>query len=414
MLPVGAGSLYIRLGSPGLASETLTDRRDIQADQQTSIENLVAKVELHLQSNPKDGRGWEVLGPVYMQLGRYTDSANAWRNTLLLLGETADREANLGEALMAETNGVVTDEARSAFVRAVTLDNTIVSARYYLGMAAEQDGKREEAAKIWRELIAEAPSDAHWLNDVRTALARIEASPAALSSGPNAGQIAAATTQSPDQQTTMIRGMVEGLAARLKQDGSDLDGWVRLVRSYKVLGELDKAQAAISDAQNALANDPDKRRRLDVALKDLERSTVAATTIFPVQPANNPPAAPPQHEGDTIQTMVARLAERVKKSGADAEEWIMLTRSYLTLGEKEKAAVAIKDARAALASDPARLQLFNEALLRFKIDESANAASAIADLSAAEVARTRAAERSERDDSRHGGASCRSLEKRWL
>ena len=287
VLPVGAGSLYFRLGSPGLASETLTNRHDIQTDQQASIENLVAKVELHLQSNPKDGRGWEVLGPVYMQLGRYTDSANAWRNTLLLLGESADREANLGEALMAEANGVVTDEAKSAFVRAVTLDDTTVSARYYLGMAAEQDGKREEAAKIWRELIAEAPSDAHWLNDVRTALARIEASPAALSSGPNAGQIAAATTQSPDPQTTMIRGMVEGLAARLKQDGSDLDGWVRLVRSYKVLGELDKAQAAISDAQNALANDPDKRRRLNVALKDLEKNTVAATMIFPVQPAKS-------------------------------------------------------------------------------------------------------------------------------
>ena len=299
VLPVGAGSLYLRLGSPGLASETLTDRRDIQADHQTSIENLVAKVELHLQSNPKDGRGWEVLGPVYMQLGRYTDLANAWKNALLLLGESADREANLGESLVAEANGVVTEEAKSAFVRAVTLDNTTVSARYYLGMAAEQDGKREEAAKIWRELIAEAPSDAHWLNDVRTALARVEGSPAAPSSGPNAGQIAAASTQSLDQQTKMIRGMVEGLAARLKQDGSDLDGWVRLVRSYKVLGELDKAQEAISDAKSALANDPDKRKQLDVALKDLEGSAVAAVTNSPVQPAN-PPAAPPQHDGDTI------------------------------------------------------------------------------------------------------------------
>lgn len=382
MLPIAAGGLYLRLGSPGLASETRTDRRDIQADEQTSIENLVAKVELHLQSNPKDGRGWEVLGPVYMQLGRYTDSANAWKNALLLLGETADREANLGESLVAEANGVVTEEAKSAFVRAVTLDNTIVSARFYLGMAAKQDGRREEAAKIWRDLIAEAPSDAHWLKDVRTALAGIEASPGALSSGPNAGQIAAASTQSSDQQTRMIRGMVEGLAARLKQDGSDLDGWVRLVRSYKVLGDQDKAQAAINDAQNAVVNDPDKRRRLDVALKDLEESTVAAPTAFPVQPAN-PPTAPPQHEGDTIETMVARLAERVKRSGSDAEGWIMLTRSYLTLGEKDRAAAAINDARAALASDPARLQLFNGALQKLKIDESANAMSPILDLSAA-------------------------------
>ncbi|MGA7308905.1 MAG: c-type cytochrome biogenesis protein CcmI, partial [Pseudolabrys sp.] len=210
LLPVGAGSLYLRLGSPGLASEPLTAQRGAQPDQQAPIENIVAKVEVHLQNNPKDGRGWEVLAPVYMQLGRYTDSVNAWRNALALLGESADREANLGEALVAEANGVVTADAKAAFVRAVTLDNTTVSARYYLGTAAEQDGKREEAAKIWRDLIAEAPAGAHWVSDVRAALARVEASPAAPTPGPSAAQIAAATKQSPDQQTAMIRGMVDG------------------------------------------------------------------------------------------------------------------------------------------------------------------------------------------------------------
>ncbi|MGA8965843.1 MAG: c-type cytochrome biogenesis protein CcmI, partial [Pseudolabrys sp.] len=332
LLPVGAGSLYLRLGSPGLASEPLTAQRGAQPDQQAPIENIVAKVEVHLQNNPKDGRGWEVLAPVYMQLGRYTDSVNAWRNALALLGESADREANLGEALVAEANGVVTADAKTAFVRAVTLDNTTVTARYYLGTAAEQDGKREEAAKIWRDLIAEAPAGAHWVSDVRAALARVEASPAAPSPGPSAAQIAAATKQSPDQQTAMIRGMVDGLAARLQQDGSDLDGWVRLVRSYKVLGELDKAQSAIGDAQRALANDPEKRKRFDVALKELESGAAVAAVNPPVQQAN-PPTAPPQHEGPAIQSMLDRLAERVKKAGSDTEGWVMLTRSYLTLGE---------------------------------------------------------------------------------
>ena len=376
LLPVGAGSLYLRLGSPGLASEPLTAQRGAQPDQQAPIENIVAKVEVHLQNNPKDGRGWEVLAPVYMQLGRYTDSVNAWRNALALLGESADREANLGEALVAEANGVVTADAKTAFVRAVTLDNTTVTARYYLGTAAEQDGKREEAAKIWRDLIAEAPAGAHWVSDVRAALARVEASPAAPSPGPSAAQIAAATKQSPDQQTAMIRGMVDGLAARLQQDGSDLDGWVRLVRSYKVLGELDKEQSAIGDAQRALANDPEKRKRLDVALKELESGAAVAAVNPPVQQAN-PPTAPPQHEGPAIQSMLDQLAERVKKAGSDTEGWVMLTRSYLTLGEKEKAAAAIKDARAALADDAARLQQFNEALQRFKIDEIATVASAM-------------------------------------
>jgi cytochrome c-type biogenesis protein CcmH len=194
LLPAGAGALYLQLGSPDFAA--MPAGGAVQPEQQTQIETLVARIEVHLQSNPKDGRGWEVLAPVYMQLGRYSDSVNAWRNTLALLGESADREANLGEALMAEANGVVTVEAKAAFLRAVTLDNTIVSARLS-GQAAEQDGKREEAAKIWRDLIAEAPAGAHWANDVRAALARVESNSAA-SPDPTGAQTAGPTRQSPD------------------------------------------------------------------------------------------------------------------------------------------------------------------------------------------------------------------------
>jgi cytochrome c-type biogenesis protein CcmH len=374
-LPIGAGSLYLRIGSPGLASETLVAQREGQPNRQAGIENLVAKVEEHLQNNPKDGRGWEVLAPVYMQLGRYADAVDAWRNALKFLGESADRQANLGEALMAQANGAVTAEAQAAFTRAVSLDGTTVSARYYLGVAAEQDGKREEAAKIWRDLIADAPAGARWVSDVRAALARVEGKAAAPLPGPTPAQMAAAANQSPDQQTAMIQGMVDGLAARLKTDGSDVDGWVRLVRSYKVLGQRDKAQSAIADAQRAVAGDPDKRQRLDVALKELEAGSGPAPANSPAQPPI-PAAPPPQHDGDSTPSMVEKLAERLKKSGSDPEGWIMLARSYLTFGDKDKAATAIKDARAALAADPDKLQMFNDALRRFKIDDAANAAPA--------------------------------------
>jgi len=363
LLPLGAISLYLRLGSPELASENSIPRRDTPSDQQTEIENLVGKVEAHLQKNPEDGRGWEVVAPVYMQLGRYSDSVSAWRSALLLLGESAERQANLGEALVAEANGIVTDEANKAFVRAVTLDKTTVSARYYLGVAAEQDGKREEAARIWRDLIAGAPEGARWVAEVRTALARVEGAPS--SRGPTAEQMATAMTQSPGQQTAMIRGMVDGLAARLKQDGSDLDGWVRLVRSYKVLGELDKARAAIRDAEHALGNDPETRKRLDAALKELN---VSALT-----PAESSPAAlTPQHNTDNVQAMVDRLAERLSKSGSDPDGWMMLVRSFSSLGQKGKMDEAITNARAALAGDRARLQAFDEALQRFGVDGPAS------------------------------------------
>ena len=172
----------------------------------------------------------------------------------------------------------------------------------------------------------------------------------------------------------MIKGMVEGLAARLKADGSDLDGWVRLVRSYKVLGEQDKMKSAIADAQRALAGDPDKRRRLDDAIKALEAGKEAPVTEAPPPASSASSAAPPQHQDEQIRGMVDRLAARLQKSGNDPEGWIMLTRSYLTLGEKQKAEAAVASARAALAGDPIKLAQFNQALEHFKIDETANSA----------------------------------------
>jgi cytochrome c-type biogenesis protein CcmH len=370
LLPVGAGGLYLRLGSPELASHALAAQQEVPSGEDSSVGSLVAKAEAHLERNPKDGHGWEVLAPVYLQLGRYTDSVNAWRNVLQLLGENADREANLGEALMAEANGIVTADAKAAFVRAVTLDSTTVSARYYLGVAAEQDGQRDKAAKIWRDLIADAPAGAHWVSQVRTALARVEGKAAATPPGPNAAQMAVAGKQPPEQQSTMIRGMVDRLAARLKKDGSDLDGWVRLVRSYKVLGEPDKATAAAADARQAFAGDAGKLQRLEAALKepDAGRSAAAAPAAGPGPAKKAEATAPPNHQLDA-QSMVERLAERLKKSGSDPEGWLMLTRSYLTLGEKDKATAAIRDGRRALADDPNKLAQFNEALKHFKIAE---------------------------------------------
>ena len=67
--------------------------------------------------------------------------------------------------------------------------------------------------------------------------------------------------------------------------------------------------------------------------------------------------------------MVERLAERLKISGSDPEGWLMLARSYMTLGEKDKAKAAISDARHALADDPAKLEQFNSALKQSNIGE---------------------------------------------
>ena len=174
---------------------------------------------------------------------------------------------HLGEALVAAANGIVTADAKTAFERAVTLDPRDVKARYFLGLAAEQDGERSDAAAIWRAMLAEAPADAPWTAFVRQALARVESGVAPR--GPTTEDVAAASDLGAEQRNVMIRGMVDRLAERLHREGSDVEGWLRLVRSYMVLGDRDKARSAADEARRALASEPDKVRQVDELAKGL-------------------------------------------------------------------------------------------------------------------------------------------------
>ena len=72
-----------------------------------------------------------------------------------------------------------------------------------------------------------------------------------------------------EDRDAMIRGMVERLATRLKQNGDDVEGWLRLVRAYLVMGDRDKAKGALTDARQAVANDAERLRQLNEGLKNL-------------------------------------------------------------------------------------------------------------------------------------------------
>ncbi|HXL48255.1 MAG TPA: c-type cytochrome biogenesis protein CcmI [Xanthobacteraceae bacterium] len=274
LVPFGAAALYLALGSPSLPDQPLASR--LAASRESpSVDTLVARVEEHLSRHPDDGRGWEIIAPVYLRVGRFDDAVKARRTALRLNGASAERETALGEALVFAANGLVTAEAKAAFERAVALDANVIQARYFLGLAAEQEGDRAQAAATWRALIESAPPDAPWIDLLRGALARVEAiaAPGRQAGGPGVGpsgeKIAAAPELSPDQRNAMIEGMVERLSERLHRDGADVEGWLRLVRSYMVLGQPDKARAAVADARRALAGDATKLRRLDELLKGL-------------------------------------------------------------------------------------------------------------------------------------------------
>ena len=264
-LPIVAVALYLPLGSPRLGDFPLAQRTRAP-DVAQPLDNLVAQVEQHLEQNPTDGRGWNVLAPVLARLGRYDEAVRAYHNSITYNGENSERRADLGEAIAAAAGGLVTAEARAEFERAIALNADEVKASYFLGLAAEQDGRATEAASIWRAMLAKAPAAAPWRPLVQEALARVGGSPAP---GPSEEAVAASKDMNEADRGAMIRGMVERLATRLKQNGNDVEGWLRLVRAYMVIGDRDKARGALTDARQAVGNDAERLRQLNEGLKNL-------------------------------------------------------------------------------------------------------------------------------------------------
>jgi cytochrome c-type biogenesis protein CcmH len=351
VLPLGAIAFYLAIGSPGLPDEPLA-ARIAAAHQDNSVQALFGRVEAHLAQHPDDGRGWEVIAPIYMDLGRFDDAVKARANALRLLGTSAEREAYLGEALTAAADGIVTAEAKAAFDRAIERDRRDPTARFYQGLAAEQDGSREDAKRIWHALLADAPADAQWLPFVRQALARVEGSAAAEPApAPPAGGAG-------DNQ--MIRDMVERLAARLHENGADPEGWVRLARSYKVLADESRMDATIADARRALAADAAKLAAFEDGLKHLDSEPAAPVRQNPAVTAA--PAEQSADQNQMIRGMVERLAARLRQDGSDVDGWIMLVRSYLVLGERERAEAAAAAARAAIGDKAADQQRLDDGL----------------------------------------------------
>ena len=87
--------------------------------------------------------------------------------------------------------------------------------------------------------------------------------------GPTPDQMRAAAEMSPEEQQEMIRGMVEGLAARLEAEPRDLEGWLMLGRSWRVLGERDKSLQAFERALALLPADAPERAQLEATIESL-------------------------------------------------------------------------------------------------------------------------------------------------
>ncbi|PKQ07001.1 MAG: c-type cytochrome biogenesis protein CcmI [Alphaproteobacteria bacterium HGW-Alphaproteobacteria-12] len=250
-VPALAIVVYLAEGSPGMEGRPFAERMNVPPEE-LPLEGLVLRIERHLKKAPDDLHGWELVAPVYLQLGRFEEAANAWSRAMMVGGVTGGRLAARGEARVMANDGVVGPAAKRDFEKAVEIDPQEPRAQYFLGVAELDAGNRDAALERWKRLLASAPEDAPWATALRARVATVERGPEVSSA-----------------DEPMIRGMVDGLATRLEEDPNDLEGWLRLIRSYEVLNEPAMAREAVANAKAAFAGNDAALARISDAEKSL-------------------------------------------------------------------------------------------------------------------------------------------------
>jgi cytochrome c-type biogenesis protein CcmH len=273
ILPAVGLCLYLRTGNPDVPDAPLAARLANPGD---DMNILIARAEQQLVTNPEDGAGWDVLAPIYYRSGRIEEAAVAFRNALRILGATPVRLGGYAESLIALSGGLVTNEARDALQKLLAIEPGDPRAQFYLALALKQEGKVPEALAAFEQIVSTSPAGAPWLPLVNEHIAGLKGdTPAAAQQAgtplgnPSGEDIAAAKDMSTGDRTAMIEGMVGSLAEKLKTDPKNFEGWMRIIRSYSVLGQKDKAAEALKQGLAAFPADGSEGKQLLVLAGEL-------------------------------------------------------------------------------------------------------------------------------------------------
>jgi cytochrome c-type biogenesis protein CcmH len=243
----------------------------------------IADLQQHAEAAPQDAGAWQQLAFAQFDAGNYAEAAAAYEHATQVSPGNAVLWSSLGEArVMASERDPMPPEALDAFHKAVALDPKDPRSRYFLAVEKDLKGDHKGAIADWLALLKDTPAGAPWDNDLQRTIEQVgkinkidvarqiaaatagrQAAPPAAGMaipGPTQDQLAAASSIPPSQQQALAEGMVASLAAKMKANPTNVDGWIMLMRSYRQLGREADAKAALASALAANPSHADELR----------------------------------------------------------------------------------------------------------------------------------------------------------
>ncbi|WP_321363590.1 c-type cytochrome biogenesis protein CcmI [uncultured Celeribacter sp.] len=231
---------------------------------------LVGQLRTALETRPDDLQGHILLARNEAVIGNY-DRAYAAQQEVIRIkgpGATADDYADLADMMILAAGGYVSPEAEEALSKALSRDPQNGTAIYYSGMMFAQNGRPDMTFKLWRPLLNSSVADDPWVPPIRAQIeavaqaagVRYTLPPAPMENGlrgPTQEDIDATAEMTPEERQDMIRGMVDGLSARLANEGGSPEEWGRLITSLAMLGDTERARAIWNEAQVIFGPSPE-------------------------------------------------------------------------------------------------------------------------------------------------------------
>ena len=231
---------------------------------------MVDALAARLKANPDNPQGWAMLARSYKVMGRFADAEQAFLKAGDLINKNPDLLVDYADLLAVRANNNIEGKPLELVNKALALNPQHPMGLMMSGVAAYRRSDFAFAVAQWEKLLTildPGSPDAEQVEaDIAEARAKAglpataKAAPSAKSAGTGSesGKLppvdpAAAAGMTPEK----INQMVEGLAARLKEQPGDLPGWVRLARAYKQQGRLPEAEAAFGKASKLVDTDPD-------------------------------------------------------------------------------------------------------------------------------------------------------------
>ncbi|MGB3838214.1 MAG: hypothetical protein WA930_03820 [Rhodanobacter sp.] len=219
LLPLGAGVLYLKVGTPAALNGV-----SAQAQTPISLPQAIAQLREHLAQQPDDQQGWMLLAQTSAMMRQPGDARDAWDHVLKLDANNAEAMVGWAESdSMLRADHQIEGRARELLQRAVKQHPDNQRGLWLLGISDFQRGDYRNAAATWRLLqpqlepgssVAKSVAEQIAIADARAGGAPAGTSGSAAAAVPAGASLRVTVTLAPSLQGKLAKGDVLYVYAR--------------------------------------------------------------------------------------------------------------------------------------------------------------------------------------------------------